>query len=43
MPKEFQGKAFGFQRAMDFAGAFIGAIVCYFIVREYMDPVTEEH
>jgi MFS family permease len=28
-----QGKAFGFQRAMDFAGAFLGAAVAYFIVR----------
>jgi MFS family permease len=40
-PKELQGSAFGFQRGMDFAGAFIGALVCYFIVREFMDPVTK--
>jgi MFS family permease len=41
MPKELQGKAFGFQRAMDFAGAFIGSFVCYFIVVHFMDPVTK--
>jgi MFS family permease len=41
MPKEMQGRAFGFQRAMDFAGAFIGALVCYFIVVHFMDPVTK--
>jgi MFS family permease len=41
MPKELQGRAFGFQRAMDFAGAFIGAFVCYFIVVHFMDPVTK--
>lgn len=39
-PADMQGKAFGFQRAMDFAGAFLGAFICYFIVREYLDPVT---
>jgi MFS family permease len=41
MPKELQGKAFGFQRAMDFAGAFLGTVVCYFVVVHFMDPVTE--
>ncbi len=41
MPKELQGKAFGFQRAMDFAGAFLGTVICYFIVVHFMDPVTE--
>jgi MFS family permease len=41
MPREFQGKAFGFQRAMDFAGAFLGAVICYFIVLHFMDPVTK--
>lgn len=39
-PADMQGRAFGFQRAMDFAGAFLGALICYFIVREYLDPVT---
>jgi MFS family permease len=32
-----QGKAFGFQRAMDFAGAFLGTAVAYVIVR-YLFP-----
>lgn len=41
MPKEHQGKAFGFQRAMDFAGAFLGTIICYFLVKRFMDPVTK--
>lgn len=39
-PKEQQGRAFGFQRAMDFAGAFLGAIICYFIVERFLDPAT---
>lgn len=39
-PADMQGRAFGFQRAMDFAGAFLGALICYFIVRIYLDPVT---
>ncbi|MBN2078851.1 MAG: MFS transporter [Spirochaetes bacterium] len=38
--KEGQGRAFGFQRAMDFAGAFLGALLCYFAVRAFMDPAT---
>ncbi len=41
MPKELQGKAFGFQRAMDFAGAFLGALICYVLVERFMDPVTK--
>ncbi len=41
MPKELQGKAFGFQRAMDFAGAFLGTVVCYYVVVHFMDPVTQ--
>ncbi len=32
-PKEQQGKAFGFQRAMDFAGASLGTVLCFFIVK----------
>ncbi|MGE5343909.1 MAG: MFS transporter [Candidatus Omnitrophota bacterium] len=36
-PREEQGKAFGFQRAMDFAGASVGVIFCYFIVK-YLFP-----
>jgi MFS family permease len=27
------GKAFGFQRAMDFAGAFLGTVIAYFLIR----------
>lgn len=40
-PREFQGRAFGFQRAMDFAGAFLGSAICYFIVERYLDPATK--
>lgn len=39
-PKEIQGKAFGFHRAMDFAGAFTGVIICYFVTLQFIDPVT---
>jgi MFS family permease len=39
-PKESQGRAFGFQRGMDFAGATIGALICYFLARVYLDPVA---
>ena len=35
-----QGKAFGFHRAMDFAGASLGVLVCYFLVKQYIDPAT---
>ena len=28
-----RGRAFGFQRAMDFGGAFIGTVISYFLVR----------
>lgn len=40
-PEEAQGKAFGFHRAMDFAGATLGALVCFFLVLRFMDPVTK--
>lgn len=40
-PREMQGRAFGFQRGMDFAGAFLGAAICYFVVMEFLDPVTK--
>lgn len=40
-PKEQQGRAFGFQRAMDFGGAFLGSLICYFIVEQYLDPSTK--
>lgn len=32
-PQERQGKAFGFQRAMDFAGAAIGTLLCFLIIK----------
>ena len=37
-PKEEQGRAFGFQRSMDFAGAFCGVAICYYLTRRFMDP-----
>jgi len=40
-PKEMQGKAFGFQRGMDFAGATLGTVICFFLVLRFMDPVTK--
>lgn len=39
--REAQGKAFGFHRAMDFAGATLGALICFFLVLRFMDPVTK--
>lgn len=38
--KDKQGKAFGFQRGMDFAGAAIGSIICYFLVLHFLDPLS---
>ena len=35
-----QGKAFGFHRAMDFAGASLGVLICYFLVNRYLDQTT---
>ncbi len=40
-PQEIQGKAFSFHRAMDFAGAFIGVLVCYVVSLRFIDPVTK--
>ncbi len=40
-PTEAQGKAFGFHRGMDFAGATLGALICFFLVLRFMDPVTK--
>ncbi len=40
-PGNLQGRAFGFHRAMDFAGAFAGALICWFVVQRYIDPVTK--
>lgn len=39
-PKELQGKAYGLHRAMDFAGAFFGVLICYLVSLEFIDPVT---
>jgi MFS family permease len=39
-PQAHQGKAFGFQRAMDFAGATLGAVAAFFLVRRFLDPAT---
>jgi MFS family permease len=40
IPRELKGKAFGLQRAMDFAGATLGAVIAFILVRIFMDPVT---
>lgn len=40
---ESRGKAFGFQRGMDFAGAFVGTILCWFIVRYVFPDVDTRH
>jgi MFS family permease len=34
------GRAFGFHRAMDFAGASLGVLICWFLVNRFLDPVT---
>jgi MFS family permease len=39
-PRAHQGKAFGFQRGMDFAGATLGAGTAYFLARRFLDPAT---
>ncbi|MBD3393544.1 MAG: MFS transporter [Chitinivibrionales bacterium] len=39
-PKGMQGKAFGFQRALDFAGATLGVAVLYFVTLRFLDPET---
>jgi len=40
-PKDMQGKAFGFHRGMDFAGATLGALICFFLVLHFIDPITK--
>jgi len=40
-PKGMQGKAFGFHRGMDFAGATLGALICFFLVLHFIDPITK--
>lgn len=39
--RQAQGRAFGFQRGMDFAGATLGALASFFLVRSFMDPVSK--
>jgi MFS family permease len=39
--REAQGKAFGFHRGMDFAGATLGALLCFLLVLRLIDPVTK--
>lgn len=38
--RKTQGRAFGFQRGMDFAGATLGTLICFFLVRRFLDPET---
>ncbi len=38
--REHQGRAFGFQRAMDFSGAMLGTVFCYLLVG-YVFPGVE--
>jgi MFS family permease len=40
-PKDAQGKAFGFHRAMDFTGATLGVVICFILVLNFIDPVTK--
>jgi MFS family permease len=37
-PQEQQGKAFGLQRAMDFAGATLGVLLLYLFSLKFIDP-----
>ncbi len=40
IPAASKGRAFGLQRGMDFAGATLGALIAFFLVRRFMDPVS---
>jgi MFS family permease len=40
IPAAAKGRAFGLQRGMDFAGATLGALIAFFLVRRFMDPVS---
>ncbi|MBN2036586.1 MAG: MFS transporter [Chitinispirillaceae bacterium] len=40
IPYHAQGRAFGLQRAMDFAGAATGVLVLYFLSLRFLDPAT---
>jgi MFS family permease len=39
-PDNSRGRAFGLQRAMDFAGAATGVLIMYFLCFRFLDPVT---
>ncbi|MBN1868797.1 MFS transporter [Candidatus Sumerlaeota bacterium] len=39
-PDSMRGKAFGVHRAMDFAGAVLGVLICYFVSLRYLDHAT---
>ncbi|HMD67705.1 MAG TPA: MFS transporter [Chitinivibrionales bacterium] len=36
-----RGAAFGYQRAMDFAGATLGVAVCWLVCLQFLDPVSK--
>ncbi|HEX9934929.1 MAG TPA: MFS transporter, partial [bacterium] len=38
--KATRGRAFGFHRAMDFAGAAVGVLICYAVSLKFLDPVS---
>jgi MFS family permease len=40
VPAGVQGRAFGLQRGMDFAGATVGALAAFFLARRFLDPAT---
>jgi MFS family permease len=42
IPKESRGRAFGIQRAMDFAGATLGAVIAFVMVLLFMDPLQKQ-
>jgi len=39
-PPDMQGRAFGLQRAMDFAGAALGVLVLYFLCLKFIDRAS---
>jgi MFS family permease len=40
IPPELRGRAFGLQRAMDFAGATLGVLILYLLCLKFIDPAT---
>jgi MFS family permease len=40
VPAATQGRAFGFQRALDFGGATVGALLAYLLARRFLDLKT---